>query len=143
MAHVRQQVRDAVALAIAGNGVTVEKSRRWPTQESDLPRYLVYSLREQMDEAQSTRDGLMRILEIVVEAHVIANPATVDIALDDHAIYLETTLNYSTLTGKVLKTVLRSSDIMLNTDSDALMGVLTLTFDVTYRSLRTNPEVLA
>jgi hypothetical protein len=143
MAHVRQQIRDAVATAIAGNGVTVEKSRQWPINESEFPRYLVYSLREQMDESQSTRNGLMRNLEIVVEAVILANPATVDTALDTHAIYLETALNYSTLTGKVLKTVLRSSDILLNSDSDALMGILTLTFDVTYRSLPTNPEVLA
>lgn len=143
MAHVRQQIRDAVAAAIAGNGVTVEKSRQWPVIESDFPRYLVYSMRETMDEGNSTRDGLMRNLEITVEAVVLTNPANVDIQLDTHAVYLENTLNYTTLGGKALKVVLRGSDMLLNAEGDGIMGVLTLTFDVTYRSLRTNSEVLA
>lgn len=142
MAHVRQQIRDAVALAIAGNGVTVEKSRQWPINESDFPRYLVYSMRESIDESQSTRNGLMRVAEITVEAVIIASQATVDAVLDNHAVYIETALNYTTLTGKALKVVLRSTEMLLNSESDALMGILTLTFDVTYRSLPSNPELI-
>lgn len=142
MPHARSQIRDAVALQIATNDVTVEKSRQYPMNESEMPRYLVYTTRETVDEGMSTRNGLMRILELVVEAITTDDETTVDETLDEHAVYLESQLSYSTLSGLVQKTVLRQSEMAIRTDGDISLGVLTLTFDVTYRTLPTDPETI-
>lgn len=142
MAHVRQQIRNAVVAAISGDGTTVEASRAYPESESEMPRYLVYTEAEAIDEGRSTSGGIMRILSVMVECVLMSTPATVDSDLDERAVYLETALNYSRLGGLVLKTVLQASKVTMEGEGDAVLGILSLTFDVTYRSLPTNSEVI-
>lgn len=142
MPHARRQIREAVAAAIAGNSVTVEQSRQYPMNEEQMPRYLVYTIAESVDPGMSTPGALMRELTVVVEAIIMADEATIDDDLDAHAVYLESQLSRSQLGGLVLKTDLSSSEMAIRTDGDLSLGVLTLTFNVLYRTLPTNPETI-
>lgn len=143
MAHARKQIREAAAAAIGTSGVQVEQSRQYPMNEAEMPRYLVYTTDENTDESMSTGRGIMRVVTMMVEAIQLGDEATIDDDLDAHAVYLETALNLSTLGGLVLKTFLRRTELAIRTDGDLSLGVLTLTFDVTYRTVPTNPESIS
>ncbi len=143
MAHARKQIREAAAAAIGTTSVVVEQSRQYPMLESLMPRYLVYTTEESVDERMSTGSGLMRVVTLVVEAIIMADEATIDDDLDAHAVYLETQLNLSRLGGLALKTFMNRTEMAIRTDGDLSLGVLTLTFDVTYRTLPSNPETIS
>ena len=142
MAHARKQIREAVAAAINTNGVTVEQSRQYPLLEEQIPRYLVYTTAEDIDQGMTTTNGVMRNLQIVVEAVIVADETTVDDDLDGHGLYLERALNWSKLTGLALRTLLERSELNIRTDGDRSLGVLTLTFSVMYRTLPSDPETI-
>lgn len=142
--HVRQQIRDLIKAAVDTNpGVTVETSRTYPVTESEFPKYLIYTTSEFINDAISTRSADGRELTVMVEALVLANDADLDDDLDEHAIYLEKQLNNSVLGGAVLKTILQRSEVTSSVEGDVAVGSLTLTFNVTYRSVRGDPETLA
>jgi hypothetical protein len=141
MTHARNQIRDLVVAAISTNpGVTAVASRAYPVNQSEMPRYLVYTDSEVVDESMSTPGGRMRELSVIIDAVVATTEADVDEALDAHAVYIETQLNDSRLGGVVLKTILRRSDLIINTEGDVGLGILTLTYAVTYRTLPTDPQ---
>lgn len=142
MPHARFQIRDAVAAALAGNNVTVEPSRQYPMTQEQMPRYLVYTIAESVDVGMSTADGIMRELTLVVEAITTADETTIDDDLDAHAVWIERALNYTRLGGLALRVTLSQSEMAIRTDGDISLGVLTLTFNVTYRTLPTNPETI-
>ncbi len=142
MPHGRRQIREAVAALIATNGVPVELSRQYPMNESEMPRYLVYTIREDIDRNMSTSGGVMRELSLVVEAVIVGDESTVDDDLDGHSVYLESRLNYTRINGLVVDTFLSQSEMAIRTDGDRSLGVLTLTFTVRYRTLPTNPETI-
>lgn len=143
MAHARKQIREAVAALIATNGVTVEQSRQYPMLEELMPRYLVFTTAEDIDNGSTTAQGIMRMLQVTVEAIIMADETTIDDDLDVHALYLEKRLNWSRLGGLALKTVLERSELAIRTLGDRSLGVLTLTFSVMYRTLPTDPEIIS
>lgn len=143
MPHARRQIREAVAAALTAAGsVTVEMSRQYPMTEDQMPRYLVYAIAESVDVGMSTADGMMRELSVVVEAVLTADEATIDDDLDGHAVIIETALNYTRLGGLALRVTLSQSEMAIRTDGDISLGVLTLTFNVAYRTLPINPETI-
>ncbi len=142
MPHGRRQIREAVAALINTNGVTVEMSRQYPMNESEMPRYLVYTTSEAIDRNMSTSGGIMRELSLVVEAILTGDESTVDDDLDGHAVYIETQLNYTRIGGLAVDVALSQSEMAIRTDGDTSLGVLTLTFMVRYRTLPTNPETI-
>jgi hypothetical protein len=143
MAHARKQIREAIAAALVTPGVAVQESRQYPTNESEMPLYLVYTTDETVDESMSTSRGMMRTVTVMVEAIMMGDEATIDDDLDAHAVTIETALNTSVLGGLVLKTFLQRSELAIRTDGDLSLGVLTLTFAVLYRTLPTNPETIS
>ena len=142
MPHARRQIREAIAAALAPTGVTVEMSRQYPMTEEQMPRYLVYTISESVDMGMSTSGGIMRMLQAVVEAVTTGDEATIDDDLDAHAVAIETALNYTRLGGIALRVALAQSEMAIRTDGDISLGVLTLTFEVQYRTLPTNPETI-
>jgi hypothetical protein len=140
--HVRGQVREAVRTAISGNGVVAECSRSFSVDESQMPRYLVYTNRDLIDDSMSTNQGHMRILTLVVEAVTLCTPSNVDAVLEAHCVYLENTLNWSRLGGIVTSVSLKGTDIDLNTDADSIYGKAVMTFEIQYRNQIGNSEVL-
>lgn len=144
MAHARKQIRDSIVTAISGNpGVTVEASRAYPALQSQMPIYLVYTTRDFVDESMSTANGRMRVCTVVIDALIAATEADVDDTLDEHAVYIESQLNDSRLGGVVLKTILQESELTVNTEGDVGLGILTLTYSVTYRTVPADPETFA
>jgi len=144
MAHARKQIRDLIVTAISGNsGVTVEASRAYPALQSQMPIYLVYTTRDFVDESMSTANGRMRVCTVVIDALIAATEADVDDTLDEHAVYIESQLNDSRLGGVVLKTILQESELTVNTEGDVGLGILTLTYSVTYRTVPADPETFA
>jgi hypothetical protein len=142
LAHARKQIREAVATLIATNGVTVEQSRQYPMLEEQMPRYLVYTIGEDIDQSMTTSNGIMRTLQTVIEAVIMADETTVDDDLDAHALYIERQLNWSKLGGLAMRTTLDRSELAIRTDGDRSLGVLTLTFSVMYRTLPSDPETI-
>lgn len=143
MAHARKQIREAVAALIATNGVVVEQSRQYPMLEEQMPRYLVFTTTEDVDNSQTTANGIMRVLQVMVEAIVMADETTIDDDLDAHALYIERSLNWSKIGGLALRTLLERSELQIRTEGDRSLGVLTLTFSVMYRTLPSDPEIIS
>lgn len=143
MAHARKTIREAVAALIGTNGVTVEQSRQYPMLEELMPRYLVYTLSEDIDNAMTTANGIMRNLMVVVEAIIMADETTIDDELDEHALYIEKQVNWSKLGGLALRTLLERSELAIRVEGDRSLGVLTLTFTVMYRTLPSDPEIIS
>ena len=108
-----------------------------------MPIYLVYTTRDFVDESMSTANGRMRVCTVVIDALIAATEADVDDTLDEHAVYIESQLNDSRLGGVVLKTILQESELTVNTEGDVGLGILTLTYSVTYRTVPADPETFA
>lgn len=142
MAHARKQIREAVAALISTTSVVVEQSRQYPMLEELMPRYLVYTTSEDIEQSMTTANGIMRMLQVVVEAVMVADETTIDDDLDAHALYLEKQMNWSKLGGLAMRTILERSELAIRTDGDTSLGVLTLTFSVMYRTLPSDPEII-
>jgi hypothetical protein len=143
MAHARKQIREAVAALIGTNGVTVEQSRQYPMLEELMPRYLVFTTSEDIDTGMTTANGIMRVLQVMIEAIIMADETTIDDDLDAHALYLEKQVNWTKLGGLALRTLLERSELSIRTEGDRSLGVLTLTFSVMYRTLPSDPEIIS
>jgi len=84
MAHVRQQIREAVATAITGlaSAASVHQSRVYDLEAGDLPAFKVYTLSEGSErDSLSYPRGTRRQLQVVVEAAAKA-AADLDDTLD-------------------------------------------------------------
>jgi hypothetical protein len=142
MAHGRKQIRDAVAAAISTNGVAVETNRVYPTDVSQLPRYLVFTDSENVDTGESTRQGMMRLADVTVEVVVAETVTHIDDTVDAHAVYIESMLNLSRLGGLAQTVFLQRTNLTTRSDADRSLAVLALTFAVRYRTLPTDPSVI-
>ena len=141
MAHVRAQIRDAVATAITGLGATVLKSRFFPNDEAALPVFLVYTVNESVDVASgSGSQTMMRTLSVIVDASTQAAEDALDDALDAFAVLIETAVGNNKFSGLALDTRLTSTEMNTSTDGRKPLGTVRLMFDVIYRTTRTNPS---
>lgn len=152
MAHPRKLIRHAiVAQLIAANtaaGARVTGTRVEPHKRGGLPAISVYTLREPVDAAASadtapreiTRDVKVEIVGWV--AHSDALP--VDDAMDDLAEQIEAAMDVDpNLTGTAADSLLEETVMQVledNGGSDPMVGVVTLTYSVTYR---TSPDAPA
>ncbi len=136
MAHVRAQIRDAVAVLLAGNGATVIKTRTYPLNDPELPMFMVYTNteRSELDSIGSTA-ALMRELDIVIE--IVASGAinTLDDTLDDFAAVVEAALADQTYSGLAKDTNLSSTETEISVEGNTPIGMIRLTFAVMYRTV--------
>jgi hypothetical protein len=141
MAHVRAQIRDAVATALTGLGATVIKSRFFPNDESALPVFLVYTVSENIDMSRSSAPTtVFRVLSLTVDASAADDEQTLDDTLDDFAVSIETALAGNRFGGLALYTDLASTEINTSTEGRQPLGTARLTFEILYRTSNTNPE---
>lgn len=153
MAHPRKLIRQAVVAQLAGAtaaGARVQGTRVEPHRKSQLPAISVYTLREPVDLDASagtaprelTRDVKVEIVGWV--AHSDANP--VDDAMDDLAEQIEAAMDADPyLGGKAGDSVLEETVMQVLEDdgrSDPLIGIVTLTYSVTYRTSPAAPDDL-
>ena len=134
MSHVRKQIRDAAASALASLG-GVHTSRVYPVQPDELPVLLVYTADEQIEGNLSAMD---RRLELVVEC--VAQGESVEDELDTLLAGVEQALDDSTLGGVVVSLMPTSISVILSAEGSAPIGRTRITYEALYRTSFADPE---
>lgn len=148
MAHPRQLVREAVVarlLNATAAGTRVTSTRVEPHKRNALPAISVYTLREPVRPESDTTAPRELTRDVKVEiagwvSHSEALP--VDVAMDDLALEIETAMDVDRyLGGAAGDSVLEDTEMQVIEDqgADPLIGIVTLTYSVTYR---TSPTTL-
>lgn len=147
MAHMRKQIRDAIATTVTGlpsTGTNVFKNRVRPVDDSLYPALLIYTLAERSapDDMGHPRD-LLRTTAVAIE--VITGGATFDDDLDQIAVNVETVLaNSAKLGGLVNDLFLESTEFALapgvNEKADKRTAVMSLRYVASYLTPENNPE---
>lgn len=146
MAHprklIRHAVRDLLLEKTSGNHVTAADDRVTTTQilpfrRSELPAISIYTLDEETNVEQSSAIApveLVRELELVIAGWVEAG-SNVDDAMDDLALEIEAAMGSDPyLGGLTASAILLSTTMDPRGEGDSLIGLITLTYGVTYRS---------
>lgn len=148
MSHVREQIRDAVVSAVTYLDLTarrVFRTRVYPMDRESLPGICVYTKSETSE--PNTIGGLksvsayLRVMSVSIEVYAKAL-ADLDNTLDDIAVEIEAAMaNSSTLNNLAKDVVLSATEIdIMGGDSDQPVGVMRLTYDVTYRTTLADPS---
>lgn len=143
MAHMRTQIRQAVASALAGlptSGARVFVNRVHELRAADLPCLMVQTGAEpQIDPFTVDGGALQRQLLLTVRA--IAKAATaLDDTLDQMLLEVEGAMALTTLGGLVKRVELKSVDSGLSDALDTPCGELTATWLVTYFTPTATPD---
>ena len=142
--HVRQQIREAVAVLVTGLVTTqarVFSSRIYPVSADDLPCLLIYSTSEQSEvDGMGNARPLYRTLIINVEALASAN-TDLDDTLDTISVEVETALAADRkLGGLAITSTLAQTEITLKADGESTVGSIRLSYEIEYRTTDKNPE---
>jgi hypothetical protein len=152
MAHPRKLIRHATVAALTGAtaaGARVQGTRVDPMRPGRLPAISVYTLRELVDEDSAVSTPLELVRDVKVEiagwvAHSEAVP--VDDAMDDLAEQIEAAMDANrNLGGTAADSFLESTELQVRAEdgkSDPLVGIVTLTYSVTYRTSPAAPDDL-
>ena len=142
--HLRRQIREAAATRVTGLATTssrVFQMRVYPLQVAELPGLLVFTNNETAQRLTLGAPSIMeRSLELVVEGYARAT-SNLDDTLDGIAKEVEVAIaaDYG-LGGLAKAATLRSTQVEL-VDADQPIGMVRLTFDVTYMSRENAPDV--
>lgn len=153
MAHPRKLIRHAVVALLVGAataaGARVKATRVEPHKKSKLPAISVYTLSDPVDEDTSTESEDTHELELEITAWVAhADALPVDDAMDDLAEQIEAAMATAMATvpplgglaGKIRHAGTTMEVVEDNARSDPLVGIMTLTYAVTYRADITAPN---
>jgi hypothetical protein len=146
MSHARQQIREKFESLLTGlttTGSNVTASRVYSIGDSNLPHLSIYSSNEELDRDKGViGDKEFRLLSIVVEARAKQN-TDLDDKMDTIAAEVEKVVFADDTLGDLVKdTTLESTEIELDGEGEKKTGLMTMTFVVSYRINRTNPEVI-
>jgi hypothetical protein len=145
-AHVRKQIREAVATAVTGLTTTstrVFQSRVYPLEIADLPCLLISTQSESIEAQEiSTPRALQRLLTVEVAA-VAKGVADVDDTLDQISKEVEIALAMpcSALVGLAKGIDLTGVEIELEGSSEQPVGKATLRYQVLYFTEENAPDV--
>jgi len=144
MAHqrqlIRQAVKDLLVVANTAAGANVTTTRVLPYRQGELPAISVYTLGETVeleeDNAVNPRE-LKRLLELEIAGWVVPTAIiSADDAMDDLAYEIETAMHADPFFGGLVgDSVLESTEMAIKGEGDTLMGIVTLTYAVTYRTM--------
>ena len=136
MAHKRQSIRERVASTLTGlttTGSNVFQSRVYPIENTKLPCLLIYT-REETSEPLTTNPprAIEKVLSLVVEGYVKANTNfddTIDTICEEveEALFTDRLIN-----DLALDSFLVNTEISYNGDSDNPLGIVVMTFQITY-----------
>lgn len=142
MAHVRRQIREAAATALAGlatTGSRVFQSRVYPLRDADLPCLLISTDDEQVEAENAVQGGeLTRDLVLTVRGVAKAN-ASLDDTLDGIAEEVEPVLNGASLGGLVKRCTLERIRVEMDDTLEKPAGVITLEYRSTYFTSPASP----
>lgn len=145
MAHLRQQIREYVGGTLVSGltttGTRVYQSRLYPMADDNLPGLLVYTTTEESepDVMGSTRN-MDRSMNLVIEG--FAKTATnLDDKLDTIADEVETAMAGSpTINSLAKNSWLAGTEIALMGEGETPVGVITMNFNVIYRTQDSSPD---
>ena len=136
MAHKRQSIRERVASTLTGlptTGSNVFQSRVYPIENTKLPCLLIYT-REETSEPLTTNPprAIEKVLSLVVEGYVKANTNfddTIDTICEEveEALFTDRLIN-----DLALDSFLVNTDISYNGEGDNPLGIVVMTFQITY-----------
>ena len=136
MAHKRQSIRERVATTLTGlttTGSNVFQSRVYPIENTKLPCLLIYT-REETSEPLTTNPprAIEKVLSLVVEGYVKANTNfddTIDTICEEveEALFTDRLIN-----DLALDSFLVNTDISYNVEGDNPLGIVVMTFQITY-----------
>ena len=136
MAHKRLSIRERVASTLTGlttTGSNVFQSRVYPIENTKLPCLLIYT-REETSEPLTTNPprAIEKVLSLVVEGYVKANTNfddTIDTICEEveEALFTDRLIN-----DLALDSFLVNTDISYNGEGDNPLGIVVMTFQITY-----------
>lgn len=130
-AHVRRQLREAVAAALIGlatTGSRVFQTRHYPLADTDLPCLLVFTTREEADYAQL--DGVLERIVFVEVVGVAKETADLDDGLDLIAQEVEVALTSAvTVSGVGVRLDYKGADDEFDAFTDKPVGAVRLRFE--------------
>lgn len=145
--HARQKIREAIAALMdemPTTGRRVYPSRVFSLDETELPSWSVFSGPEEV--TQITLGApvyIKRNMTLLLEGHAMAD-IRIDQVLDTMAMEAEQVLaQVITVDGKVLPTILKSTDFEFSDDGELQIGLVRLTYLIPYVTAETTPETLA
>ena len=137
MAHKRKQIRDrlkAILTGLPATGANVFASRKYPFNKSKLPGLLIYT-DEEASEPGAMRRSLDRIVAAKIQGYVKPNAGAIDDDLDEIAEDVEAVIEGDPkLGGLALFTILASSTMEFDAESNKPVGIITMTYQIHYRT---------
>jgi hypothetical protein len=143
MAHLRRQIREGVATALAATGYPTFSSRVDPLEITDLPAFVVYTRSERSQQLKITGNQVLdRTVTILVESYA-RELQDVDDVIDDICVQIEVALAnpVSALAGIAQNITLTATEIEMTGTSEKPLAKATLTFDVQYFAAENAPDV--
>jgi hypothetical protein len=145
MAHLRQQIREAIGNRLIGlptTGASVFQSRVYPVEGTDLPCLIVHA---ESETVQPLTMGEPRVVERLLTIHVDAYAkvvANLDDVLDGICFEVETALAMPSpyLDGIATEIHLTATEIELTGTSDQPTGRAGMTFEVNYFAHENAPD---
>ncbi len=147
MAHLRNQIRDAVVTRLTGlstTGSNVFRSRIYPLENNKLPGLCIFTKSEATTFDTLTRPrSISRVLEIGVEAYVKAI-SNYDNTLDTIAVEVEEAIASDVTFSNLAKdTQVTSFDADFSGDGEQPVAIGRFTIEVNYRTLENDVETAA
>ena len=147
MAHLRNQIRDAVVTRLTGlstTGSNVFRSRIYPLENNKLPGLCIFTKSEATTFDTLTRPrSISRVLEIGVEAYVKAT-SNYDNTLDTIAVEVEEAIASDVTFSNLAKdTQVTSFDADFSGDGEQPVAIGRFTIEVNYRTLENDVETAA
>jgi hypothetical protein len=140
MPHHRQLIRAAAVDMLTGQtdaGSRVYRTRSLPVRKIPLPAISVYTLEELVtpESVDTAPRELTRELPLLIEGWVRAGE-NVDDAMDELAVQIEAAMHADPyLRDTAAESILDSTVMEVIEDGDREMGLIVLTYAVTYRTL--------
>jgi len=144
VAHVRQQVREALAIQLTGlttTGAKVFQSRVYPLESSDLPCLLIATEEEENEYLNiNFPSSVHRRINASVKA-VVENIADLDDVVDTICSEIEVAVATDvTLGGAVRAIKLLNTSIEIETEGEKPVGIATMVFECEVFTLENAPD---
>ena len=144
MSHVKQQVREAAVTVLTGlttTGANVFESRVFPIDPASLPALSVYTLAEESDPEQATKESIIAAITLAVEV-VAASASDVDDVLDTSQSEIQVALsgvNAVSALSKAVHFIGAEDENSPEAEAEVWKRVVTYSIWVSYSP--SNPEV--
>lgn len=147
MSHVRTEIRDAVSTLVTGlvtTGSRVNRSRVYSLDQDELPSLSVFINSEESTAASVNAPAMVRrSATLVIEGHALAD-LDIDKRLDDIAAEVEVAMSAAIVVqGRNLPAQLKSTEIQLTGEGEAMIGVIRLNYSIMYATPEDAPQSLS